>query len=201
MNKSTKEIALSLFRKHHGRMRTQQALSSGISPRTLYALRDAGEIIQESRGLFRLADKEPSSYSDLVQVAIKVPAGVVCLISALDFYGITTQIPHYVYLALPSNIGKPRFKHPPLRVFWLSDKAYQAGITEEILEGIPVKIYSVEKTIVDCFKFRNTIGIDIAVEALKQSMREQKCRLDYLQRYARINRVERLITPYLEVLL
>ncbi|MBT3338013.1 MAG: transcriptional regulator [Anaerolineae bacterium] len=201
MKKSAQETALDLFKKKQGWLRTRQALDLGISSRTLYALRDAGKIIQENRGLYRLASMELSSNKDLIQVSLQVPKGVVCLISALDFYGVTTQIPHFVYLAMPANTEKPRIKYPPLRIFKMSPKIYEAGIQKEIVDGIPLKIYSLEKTIADSFKFRKKIGMDVALEALRQAIEEKRCNLDLLMQYARLNRVASLITPYLEALL
>lgn len=201
MPKSAKEIALALFREKGGWLRTRQALELSISPRTLYALRDSGQIIAENRGLYRLADMELSSHKDLIQVGMRVSKGVICLISALDFYGITTQIPHFVYLALPENAEKPRINYPPLRIFWLSQKVYKAGIQEKIVNDIPLKMYSLEKTITDSFKFRKKIGLDIALESLRQAVEEKRCDIDTLMQFARLNRVETLIIPYLEALL
>ena len=201
MAKSVKEVALTLFKERGGWLKTRQALDLGISPRTLYALRDSEKIIQENRGLYRLADMELSSHKDLIQVSLQVPKGVVCLISALDFYGVTTQIPHFVYLAMPVNTEKPRIKYPPIRIFKMSPKVYEAGIQEEVIDGISLKIYSLEKTIADSFKFRRKIGIDVALEALRQAIEEKRCDIDTLMQFARLNRVETLITPYLEALL
>jgi predicted transcriptional regulator of viral defense system len=201
MSKSAKETALNLFKEKQGWLRTRQALDLGISPRTLYALRDSGKIIQENRGLYRLANLKLSSHKDLIQISLQVPKGVICLISALDFYGVTTQIPHFVYLAMPANTEKPRIKYPPLRIFKMSPKVYEAGIEEEIVDGIPLRIYSLEKTIADSFKFRRKIGLDVALEALRQSIDEKRCDIDTLMQFARLNRVETLIIPYLEALL
>ena len=201
MSKSAEDIALDIFREKGGWLKTKQALNLGISPRALYALRDSGKIIQENRGLYRIANLELSSHKDLIQVSLQVPKGVICLISALDFYGITTQIPHFVYLAMPANTEKPRINYPPLRIFKMSPKIYQAGIQEEMVADIPLRIYSLEKTIADSFKFRKKIGLDVALEALRQSIHEKRCDVDTLMQFARLNRVETLITPYLEALL
>lgn len=200
MSETATERALSSFRSHHGWLRTAQALKLGIAPRTLYALRDSGMIIRENRGLFRLADAPPPAYPDLIQVSLKIPKGIICLISVLAFHGITTQIPHQVYLALPNDAEKPRLSFPPLRLFWLSEKSYSAGVEEKIIEGIPVKMYSIEKTIADCFKFRKKIGTDIANEALTQCIRDGRCHLPALIKYAQLNRVAKIIQPYLEIL-
>jgi predicted transcriptional regulator of viral defense system len=164
-------------------------------------MRDAGLVVQESRGLYRLAETPVGSYPDLIHVALRVPKGVICLISALAFHDLTTQIPHYVYLALPQYSEKPRIEYPPLRIFWVSPEPFLAGIEEHVLDGTPVRIFSLEKTVADCFKFRNKIGLDVALEALKDCLRTRRCQIDVLEKYARIDRVEKVIRPYLEALL
>jgi len=193
--------ATRIFQDHNGILRTQQAIRFGIAPRTLYQMRDAGVILRESRGLYRLTDVEFGSNTDLVQVAIKIPKGVVCLISALSFHNLTTQIPHQVYIALPIYAEKPRLEYPPLRIFWLSQKAYSTGIEDYELDGIPVKIYGIEKTIADCFKFRNKIGLDVALEALREYRKIEGFNIETLLHYARIDRVARVIKPYLEAII
>jgi predicted transcriptional regulator of viral defense system len=200
MTKNAINRAANIFRDHNGILRTQQAIRYGIAPRTLYEMRDAGLLLRESRGLYRLANAEFGSNADLVQVALRVPKGVICLISALSFHELTTQIPHQVYVALPIAAEKPRLEYPPLRIFWLSQMAYSAGIENHELDGIPVKIYGVEKTIVDCFKFRNKTGLDVALEALRDYREREDFNIGTLLHYARIDRVERVIKPYLEAI-
>lgn len=200
MTKNAIDRAIKIFQDHHGILRTHQAIQLGIAPRTLYKMRDAGMILCESRGLYRLADMELGSNSDLVQVAMRIPKGVICLISALSFHNLTTQIPHQVYVALPIDAEKPRLEYPPLRIFWLSRKAYSSGIENHELDGIPVKIFGVEKTIADCFKFRNKIGSDIALEALRNYRKRREFNIETLLHYARIDRVERVIKPYIEAI-
>lgn len=195
------EKAHQAFQRHGGILRTSQAISSGVHPRTLYAMRDGGRIEVLGRGLYRLVDLPPLGNPDLVIVAAKVPAGVICLISALAFHEITTQIPHEVYVALPKGAEPPRLEHPPLRPVWLGGEAYSQGITPHSMDGVNVRIYSVEKTLADCFKFRNRVGLDICLEALKFYRERKKVRVDDLTRYARICRVEKVMRPYLEAIL
>lgn len=201
MTKNAIDSATKIFLDHNGILRTQQAIRLGIAPRTLYMMRDAGIILRESRGLYRLADAELGSNTDLVQVALKIPKGVICLISALSFHNLTTQIPHQVYVALPIDAEKPRLEYPPLRIFWLSEKVYSAGIENRELDGVPVKIYGIEKTIADCFKFRNKIGLDVALEALRDYRKHKGFNIGTLLHYAWIDRVERVIKLYLEAML
>lgn len=197
----TIEKAIEIFIKYQGPLKTSQAIALGIAPRTLYAMRDAGLIRQLSRGVFQLADQEPPGNPDLIRVALRIPRAVVCLISALNYYGITTQIPHQVYIALPQSAEKPRLDFPSLNIIWLSEKSYHAGITVQKIDDVPIQIYSREKTIADCFKFRNKIGIDAALEALRDYVKLPDRQLDQLLFYARIDRVEKLISRYLEALI
>ena len=145
--------------------------------------------------MYRLADvmlRKP----DLVQVSKLVPKSVVCLISALDFHNLTTQIPKKVYIALPREIKAPRVDYPPLDIVYLSKEPYSAGIEEHEIDGVAIRIYDKEKTIADCFKFRNKIGLDIAIEALKDYLSLGEINLDKLSSYAEIDRVKSIITPY-----
>ncbi len=189
------------FNTHKGILKTSQALSLGISPRTLYAMRDAGVIRQISRGVYHLSNQDPPGNPDLINIALRIPKAVICLISALHYYGLTTQIPHKVYIALPQAAEKPRLDFPPLDIIWLSEKSYKAGITEQLIDAIPVKIYSKEKTIADCFKFRSKVGIDVALEALKDYVKAPDRQIDPLLFFARIDRVENLVSRYLEALI
>jgi len=193
--------AIEIFNDHKGILKTSQAIALGISPRTLYAMRDAGIIRKISRGIYQLASHELPGNPDLISVALRIPKAVICLISALHFHGLTNQIPHKVYIALPNSAEKPRLDFPPLDIIWLSEKSYLAGLTEQQVDDVPIKIYSREKTVADCFKFRNKIGIDIALEALKDYLRLPDRQIDQLLFYARINRVENLISRYLEAML
>jgi len=200
-NESSIDAAKRLFRRYGGVLRTSEALRLGIHPRTLYAMRDQGLLERLSRGLYRLADLPPLGNPDLVAVALKVPGGVICLISALAYHELTTQIPHEVYLALPRGAEPPRLEHPPVRVFWFTGKAFTEGVETHKVDGVPVRIYGAEKTLADCFKYRNKIGLDTAVEALRRYVRGRHARIDTLMGYARICRVEKVMRPYLEALL
>jgi len=199
MKPETIEKALDAFRQHDSILRTSQAIQLGIAPRTLYALYDAGLLVKVTRGVYRLAEAEPLSNADLIQIALRIPKGVICLISALSYHNLTTHIPHQVYVALPLDAEKPRLAYPPVRLFWLSKPVYSAGIEEHLMDGTTVPIYNREKTIADCFKYRNKIGLDVALEALKDGI-TQDCDLELIIKYARIDRVEKVIRPYMEAL-
>lgn len=189
-----------LFRRHKGVLRTSQALTLGIHPRTLYRLRDSGRLVHMSRGVYRLADLPESNQPDLVVVATRVPRAVICLISALSFHGITTQIPHEVQIALPRGTRQPRLDYPPIRVFRLTGCAFTEGIEPHTIGHVAVRIYGPEKTIVDCFRFRNKIGLDVAIEALRLGKERKRISPRSLLHYARLCRMERVMMPYLEAM-
>ena len=182
-------------------MRTAEALRAGIHPRTLYDMRDSGVLERLSRGLYRLADLPPLSNPDLVTVALKVPQAVVCLVSALAFYELTTQIPHVVDVAIRNQDERPRLNYPPLRVFWFSGPAWSEGIETHQIDSVPVRIYGPEKSVADMFKYRRKLGLDVALEALRRYRQGQGFDVDRLLHHARVCRVENVMRPYIEALL
>jgi predicted transcriptional regulator of viral defense system len=194
------QSVIKIFQKHNGVIKSSQLFKLGVQPRILYAMRDNGLVVQEGRGLYRLANEQVWSDPDLAVVALLIPKGIICLISALYFHQITTQIPHEVYIALPKDSEKPRIKYPPTRFFWISPTPFQAGIEKHKIDNVDIRVYSVAKTIADCFKFRNSIGKDVALEALREGLRQKKATLNEIQRFAQIDRVEKIMQPYLEAL-
>lgn len=194
MQKKSEDI----FRSCGGQLRMSEAIERGISRYMLYALRDKGVIEQVSRGVYRLAELPPISNPDLVTVALRCPNAVICLVSALAHHEITTQIPHSVSVAVPRESRQPSLDYPPLSVHRFSDLAFRAGIEESQIDGVPVKIYSPEKTLADCFKFRNKLGMDVVLEALKLYKARKQFDLEGLLKYAKVCRVEKVMRPYLE---
>jgi predicted transcriptional regulator of viral defense system len=188
------------FCERGGLQRTSEALKLGIHPHTLYELRDSNRIVQLGRGLYRLADANETEHLDLITVAAKVPDGVICLISALAFHGITTEIPHEVYLAIRHGKEQPRLDYPPLRVFRFSEETISAGVEKHKLEGVTVRLFNPAKTVADCFKFRHKIGVDVAIKALKLCLAQGKAKPAQTLHYTRLCRVEQVIRPYLEAL-
>jgi predicted transcriptional regulator of viral defense system len=176
-------------------------LDAGVHPRTLYALRDAGTVESLSRGLYRLADTRPLKHPDLVTVALRVPDAVICLISALAYHELTTQIPHAVSIAIPKGKEPPRLDYPPIDIVHMSQASFEAGIEVHRLDGVDVRIYSAEKTLADCFKFRNRIGLDTALEALKTYRQRRRRKIDELLHFAEVCRVAKVMRPYLEAIL
>jgi len=193
--------AVAVFKKHGGILRTAQALRAGIHPGTLYAMRDSGTLEVVSRGVYRLADSSPLGNPDLVTVATRVSGGVICLISALAFHELTTQIPHEVHVALPRGAEEPRLDHPPIKTYRFTGEAYTEGVETHELDGVIVRIFSPEKTLADCFKFRTKVGLDTAVEAVRFYRERKRVKVDDLMHYAAICRVNKIIRPYLEALL
>ena len=195
------ETAINTFRENDGILRTSKAKKLGIVEKTLTEMVAAGLLIREARGIYRLTDLPPLSYPDLIQVSLRVPQGIICLISALSYHQMTTQTPYKIYIAIPQNTKKPRIDYPPIEVIKPSGAVYTAGVQEHLLDGVLVRIYDKEKTIADCFKFRNKIGLDIAIESLKHYMHESGRDIEKLLQYARINRVEKVIRPYIEAMI
>jgi predicted transcriptional regulator of viral defense system len=197
----TKEEALRLFRAHGGVMRLREAQAAGIHPATLYRLRDQGTIRVMARGLYCLADLPPQVHPDLVAVSRKVPRAVICLVSALAFHELTAEVPHAVECALPRGMEPPRLDYPPLRVYWFGPAAYAEGIEPHVVDGTTVRVYSPEKALADCFKYRKRLGMDTVLDALRRYRAKYGLRAEALMRCARICRVQNVMRPYLEATL
>ncbi len=189
---------LKIFRKCGGQLRMSEAIKHGITRYILYSLRNKGIIEQISRGVYRLVELPPVSNPDLITVALRYPNAIVCLLSALSFHEITTQIPHEVSIAIPRDSHKPSLEYPPLLVHRFTGPSYQAGIEEHQIDGVTVKVYSIEKTLADCFKFRNKIGMDVVLEALKLYKARKQFDHRKILEYAKICRVDKIVRPYLE---
>ena len=196
--KYAKELAA--LRKMPGVFKTRDVRKLKIHTRNLYAMVSSGLLEKLSRGTYRLQGR-PQENPDIVNVAVRVPKGVICLISALAYHGITTQIPRDVCIAVARGTEMPRLDYPPIRLFRFSKEALDSGINVHLLDGVPVRIYNPEKTLADCFKFRGAIGLDTAIEALKIYLRRKHTNIANLLVYAKICRVENIMRPYLESLL
>lgn len=199
--KPRKNDPIEIFRQHNGILRTSEAIKLGIHPVYLYRLRDEEVLESLGRGVFRLASMPDFSESDLVLVTKRIPQGIVCLISALAHYELTTQVPRFVYIALPRTSRLPKPNYPPLRYFWYSTSAYESGVETILVSGFPVRIYNAEKTLADCLKFRQKIGMDVVLEAFKKYWRKGRTDLDKLYDYAKICRVEKVLHPIVETIL
>ena len=167
---------------------------------SLKSLERSGQIEKAGRGLYRLSSGQGLSNPDLTTVSIKAPHAVVCLISALSFHQATDQIPHEIHLAIPRGSWANKINHPPVHYYNFSKKAYEAGIEEHIIDGRKIRVYSLAKTIADCFKFRRKIGENIGLEALKAAVSEHHISPNDIMRYAKICRAEKSIKPNLKAL-
>ena len=184
--------------RHRRVLRAADVREQGWSPQLLIRLHQAGKLHRLGRGLYGLPDAEITEHQTLIEVCQRVPKAVLCLLSALQFHEIGTQLPHEVWIALPEGTQAPALSYPKLRITRLRGAAYSDGIQTVTEQGVPIRVYSAAKTLTDCFKFRNKIGLDVALEALKDAWRSRKVTMDELSHFAKINRVERVMQPYLE---
>ncbi len=193
--------SLELLAKQDGPVRLSEALKLGIHRDTLRAMRARGFLVQVSRGLYLPARAPSLADPDLVIVAKRVPGAVVCLVSALAFHGLTTQIPHAVHIALKRGRRRPRLAHPPLSVHWWGAPALTEGVQKHVRSGVDVLITSTERSVADAFRYRRQLGTDLAIEALRAWRERRGSRPDALLQAARIVRVENVVRPYLEAAL
>ncbi|SHG64558.1 Transcriptional regulator, AbiEi antitoxin, Type IV TA system [Fodinibius roseus] len=200
VSKEKIDNAINVFKKHGGILRTSEALDEGIYRRTLYHMEEKGFLTKLERGVYKLSDTDMLSNPDLAIVAKKIPKAKLCLVSALDFHEMTTEIPHKVHIALPRTSRDPKLDHPPIKVYRFSGDSLTEGIEKHKVDGAEIQVYNPAKTIADCFKFRNKIGLDIAMEALAQGIEQGKASYSDIMKYAKICRVKTVIKPYLEAI-
>jgi predicted transcriptional regulator of viral defense system len=194
------EAALKAFRDKGGTLRTRDLIAIGVHTDARYTLRDSGRVIELGRGLYRLAEVGEAEHPDLAVVAARAPNAAVCLISALSFHDITTQIPSSVHLAVPRASYHGIKLSIPVTVYRFDAKTFKEGLETHSIGGLPVKIYSAARSVVDCFKFRNKLGLDVALEALRLARQRKRAQNRELLRYARLLRVEKPMSPYLQAI-
>ena len=183
-----------------GLLRASELKLHGLSRGQIMRLVQQGELLRVGRGLYRRPDATVTENHTLAQVCARVPNGVICLASALQFHNLTTQNPWQVWLLIESHARAPQMDYPPLRIVRASGEAFMAGVAEHQIEGVTVRVTNVAKTVADCFKYRNKIGLAVALEALKEALWERRTDRATLCQYARLCRVERVMEPYLEAL-
>jgi predicted transcriptional regulator of viral defense system len=183
-----------------GLARPAELEARGVPRSLLYRLVRDGLVERRSRGVYATAQHEITAEHTLAQVAKRVPSGVFCLLTALRFHGLTTQSPAEVWIALHEKARKPHLEYPRLRVARFSGEALTEGIETHRIEGVQVRVYSAAKTVADCFKYRNKVGIDVAVEALRDFSRLHRGGATDLAGFARICRVTRVMQPYLDAI-
>jgi predicted transcriptional regulator of viral defense system len=184
----------------HGIVRPRDIEAIGLPREYLVRLHRQGRLSRPGRGIYTLPNANITEHHSYAEVAKRVPEAVICLLSALAFHGITTQSPAAVWIALRKGARTPSLTSPSLRIIRLSGPSLTEGIENHQIEGVPVRVYSAAKTVADCFKFRNKIGLDVAIEALKDCLRQKKASINEVYRYAKICRVSNVIRPYMEAL-
>ena len=203
MRQHIKEKLNSVARRHFGVFTARDAERAGVSTRTFYRLRDSGEIVYVSRGVFQLVDMGNNEMTtpDYAAIKMRIPESIICLISALYHHDLTTEIPRRIHLAIHRNAHIPRIDYPPVSIYRMSSKPFSAGVEQMNIGGVTVNIFSPEKTIADCFKYRDKLGLDLAVEGLKNYLVRPSARPTTVLEMAKICRVGNVIKPYLEALL
>lgn len=186
--------------KQMGIIRPRDVEAAGIPREYLRRLFQRGELVRVGRGLYALPETVNTESITLAEVAKRVPNAVICLLSALQFHDLTTQVPHRVWIAIENRNWEPRFDYPPLELVRFSGRAFSFGIEEYEISRVQVKIYSPAKTVADCFKFRNKIGLDVALEALRETWRSRKATMEELWEAAKVCRVANVMRPYLEAI-
>jgi len=192
--------ALKVFRDKGGTLRTRDLIAHGVHTDSLYALREKGRILELGRGLYRLANMREADYPDLALVAARASSAAVCLISALSYHGITTQIPSSVHLAVPRGSYNRVKLSIPVMLYRFDPKRFDEGLETQRVGGMPLKIYSPARTVVDCFKFRNKLGMEVVLEALRMARLRKRVQNRELLHYARLLRVEKPLSPYLQAI-
>ena len=187
--------------KAKGSVSTREVVAAGIHRQILTRMVRDGDLVRVGRGFYRLPDHLVSENHGLALAAAGAPHGVICLLSALVFHGIGTQLPPEVWIAIDRRARRPALRYPPIRVIRFSGEALTSAIESHRVEGRPIRVYSVAKTLADCFKYRNKVGLDVALEALREGWSDRRFSMDELDRCARICRVERVMRPYVEALL
>lgn len=183
-----------------GMLRVRDLARHGIHPESLRRLHKRGTLVRAARGVYVLVEAAPTENRTLAEACKRVPGAVVCLLSALRFHGLTTQMPFEVWLAIDRRARSPKEEQLPLRIVRFSGAARTTGIKEHRIEGVKVPVYSPAKTVADCFKYRHKIGLDVALEALRDCWKQKRATMDELYRAARVCRVANVMRPYLESL-
>lgn len=179
-------------------MRQKDFAAHGIDPETLARLVREGVVVRPVRGLYQLAEGPADARRTLVEAAALVPKGVICLVSALQFHGLTLQMPSCVWMAIERTAWRPRIDYPPLRFVRFTPAALSEGVERHHIEGIEVAITDPARTIVDCFRYRTKVGVDVALEGLREGLQQRKATTDQLWHYAAKSRIWSIMKPYVE---
>ncbi len=197
LQSTQRDLAVSLIERY-GIMRLSDLKDHGVNPATLARLVEQGVLHRPSRGLYELVGADIELFHSFAEGAKRVPKGIICLVSALQFHEITLQLPLSVWIAIGSKDRKPALDYPPVRIVRFGGKALALGVETHKIDSVPVRIFDPAKSIVDCFRFRNTVGLDVALEALRMGWRSRKAKPDDIARYAKALRIWSVVRPYLE---
>lgn len=198
-NMTHHQRALDLLQQQ-GLLRASDLDAIGVPRVVLSRLTASGQVERVGRGLYRLSGAMSSEYENLANIAVKVPQAAFCLFTSLQFHELTTQLPRKIWIAMPRGSHVPRIAYPPLTMVQMAGEVYSAGIEEHLCDGVTLRVYGIAKTVADCFKHRNKIGLDVALEALKEVRARRKASVDELWHYAKICRVANVMRPYLEAI-
>lgn len=203
MRHKTKSLLEKLSRQANGVFTVRDAENVGISARTLYRLSDSGEIVRISRGVYQLAGiaEAPQASPDYAAIKARIPGAVICTVSALYHYELTVEIPRYIHLAIARNAPVPTIDYPSVRIYRMSPAPFTTGVEQTEITGIKMNIFSPEKTIADCFKYRNRLGTDLAIEGLKKYLLLPQAKPARVFEMAKVCRVEKVIRPYMEAMI
>lgn len=192
---------IKIFKMHNGYARSKDILAEGIHPRDIKSILDEGIVIKVKNGLYRLSDTPVISNQSFIDLACAVPEGVICLLSALSYYEMTTFNPSIISMAIHRKSWRPKIEYPPVEFYYFSKKQFEAGIDKINIRGYKINIYCREKTICDCFRYRNKLGIDIAKEGLSEYLRRKDRNLERLLKYAEICRVKKLMEIWINAMI
>lgn len=195
---SSPEQTIKKLLRRAGTARSRELVDSGVTRSALSRMVAAGQLMRVARGLYALPNYQSGEHGALVTVARRAPGVLFCLLTALRIHNLTTQAPFEVWIAIGNKAHPPRLEYPPLRTLRFSNMALTEGVETHKIDGVAIRVTNVAKTVADCFKFRNKIGLDVALEALREARRAKKATADDLWRYAVINRVTKVMQPYLE---
>lgn len=200
MKSGTQASRLLEYVQGHGMVRPRDLATIGVARQVLKRLVDRSELVRRSRGIYTLPDQEMTRHTDLAEVCARAPSATVCLISALDFHELTTQVAHAVWIMIDRAGRRPKIENPPLHIVYASGAALKAGVEIHEIEGVQVPITNPAKTVADCFKYRGHVGQDVAIEALRDCLRQRKATPAQVYEMAKIDRVARTVRPYIEAI-
>jgi len=200
MSKNTKRQQVIKIIQAQSVVRPRDLTERGLPKDYLYILEKEGVIERVGRGLYQWPDKDLGRHQSLAEVSKLAPKAVIALLSALNYHNMTTQNPHIIWMAIDGKAWRPEISYPPVRFVTMSGEALHSGVEDHLIDGVLIKVFSPAKTVADCFKYRNKVGLDVALEALREGWSARKFTMDELLRYAEIDRVKKVMQPYIESL-